>query len=95
MKKRTLLRLKAHFRRWSGGGWPESGDQITVYIDYALPTDIDAEPHEVREALWDWMESDDPDDDLYKPGEPRPNMMELTFGWKAGDWERRKNQPPV
>ena len=56
MDKRTIKRIKADFRRWSGGFSPESGDQITVYIDYALHRGIDRD--EAREMLWEWMESE-------------------------------------
>jgi hypothetical protein len=51
--------LKEHFRSWSGGFKPESEDQITVYIDYAIVSDLETE--EARDALLDWLENDDED----------------------------------
>ena len=47
--------LKRDFLAWSGGFEPDSRDQITVYVDYARPADLD--PDEVTDALVDWMQS--------------------------------------
>ena len=51
--------LKEDFRNWSGGFSPESREQISVYIDYAMPCDGDASALEVQEVLSVWMDSDE------------------------------------
>ena len=66
-----IRELKKHFREWSGGWPPESDYQITVYVDYASNVNWDDE--EVREALRDWMESDDPDEDIYAFPQAKPS----------------------
>lgn len=63
MNNLIVKRIKRDFRQWSGGFSPESGYQITVYIDYALQCDID--PVEAKNTLLDWMNADDPDEDLF------------------------------
>jgi phosphoenolpyruvate-protein kinase (PTS system EI component) len=53
--------LRADFLAWSGGFFPESEAQITVYVDYALAVNVDAVT--ARRLLQDWMrgaEEDDP-----------------------------------
>lgn len=47
--------LKHHFLSWSGGFEPESRDQITVYLDYAILREFDRD--EARQALEEWMNS--------------------------------------
>jgi hypothetical protein len=48
-----MIDVQKDFEAWSGGFPPESDDQITVYIDYALPKGND--PEEVRAFLRNWM----------------------------------------
>jgi hypothetical protein len=51
-----LQELQEDFIQWSGGYPPESDEQITVYIDYAQPADLDSE--KVRQFLRKWMEEE-------------------------------------
>jgi hypothetical protein len=71
MTEQEIRELKKDFRTWSGGCSPESDYQITVYVDYASNVNWDDE--EVREALRDWMESDDPDEDIYAFPQAKPS----------------------
>jgi hypothetical protein len=57
--------IKRAFREWSAGFPPESDYQIAVFIDYALPTDINAE--QARHLLRTWMCATDPEADLDAP----------------------------
>jgi hypothetical protein len=89
MNSKQLAELKKHFREWSGGWSPESMCEITVYVDYAMRTDLGTED-EVREALIEWIEADDPDDDIYKPGDVRHTQAEFynadaMRNWRKGD----------
>jgi hypothetical protein len=52
--KKSDANIKADFMEWSGGFPPESPEQITVYIDYAIA--IDADPDAERDLLLAWME---------------------------------------
>jgi hypothetical protein len=63
MTEQRWQEIQADFRAWSGGFPPESKYQVTVYIDYAGPQDIDE--NELRRALYDWMVSDD--EELFNP----------------------------
>jgi hypothetical protein len=51
-----LDKLKEDFLTWSGGWPPESEDQITVYVDYAMNTSLNES--EVRWALRELMNAD-------------------------------------
>jgi hypothetical protein len=53
MNQKAKLVLKRDFRRWSGGFAPDSNDQITVYMDYAVRRDFDNE--HTRRVLQEWM----------------------------------------
>jgi hypothetical protein len=57
MDDQTANAIRADFEEWSGGFAPESDHQITVYIDYAAPFDMDDE--EVRRLLRAWMCEDE------------------------------------
>ncbi len=46
------------FLAWTGGFAPESDNQITVYLDYAAPLNVDAERAE--RLLRDWLLRDQP-----------------------------------
>jgi hypothetical protein len=52
--KQTVTDLKADFLIWSGGFPPDSPEQVTVYMDYAISVDVD--PDFARQTLLDWME---------------------------------------
>jgi hypothetical protein len=53
MTNEQIEELKRHFMEWSGGFEPESGYQITVYVDYARDARLGADS--VREVLEEWM----------------------------------------
>lgn len=57
MWKDTTELLKKDFAAWGGGGPPESEYQITVYLDYAMSTNMDRQ--HARDILWSWMNQDD------------------------------------
>ncbi len=97
MTKRQLRALKKHFREWSGGGPPESQYAIRVYMDYAVSMHLDKD--EAEDALWEWMESDDPDDDL--PPHERPdspgffsleNVSKAQKRYRAKEQRRRRKE---
>ena len=60
MDEKTAKRIKKHFWLWSGGFPPESNDQISVYLDGAIPSDIAVPDAELWELLQTWMNEDEP-----------------------------------
>jgi hypothetical protein len=93
MDNEAISLLKEDFRSWSGGFSPESVYQITVYVDYAMNTDLGT-PEEIREALLDWIGSDDPDDDLEKAPDPSKQFARSheDFEAKTREQARRFNE---
>jgi hypothetical protein len=62
MDERNTALVKADFLNWSGGFYPESENQIIVYIDYAMAVavpEVDA-----CRVLSSWMNEADHDYDL-------------------------------
>jgi hypothetical protein len=55
-EQQSIADLKADFLSWSGGFPPDSPEQVTVYIDYALAADAD--PEAARGLLLEWMQED-------------------------------------
>ena len=54
MSKTSVRHLFWDFLKWSGGLPPESVHEITVYVDYACPQNI--EPNKAWGILITWME---------------------------------------
>ena len=52
----TAAEIRTDFLEWSGGFSPESGHQITVYVDYTLSAAAD--PTFARRVLEAWMQED-------------------------------------
>lgn len=49
--------LREDFLAWSGDSPPESEHQITVYLDYAAPSNIDKD--QAHHFLRAWMNADE------------------------------------
>lgn len=78
MDYRAIQRIKEDFGSWSGGFPPESPDQITVYVDYALDLGID--PNDARRMLLDWMNAIESNDDILEKGNPSPTKSSPFHG---------------
>jgi hypothetical protein len=50
-------RVREDFQAWSGGFPPDSEEQVEVYVEYALPSDLDAEAvrHGLRTQVGAWQ----------------------------------------
>jgi len=49
--------LRDHFMTWSGGFGPESGNEISIYIEGSLGVDVD--PNEALDELLRWLQETD------------------------------------